>query len=189
MDISKKIKFFRKNRGLTQAELANLTGISLTSIKQYELGKVKPKYKQMEKIAQALMVSEIVFYDFNIETVGDVISILFALDDAIDIEFDGQKKDNESNEYVVGSVSLKFKDTHLKEFMAQWAEMKEHLKTVEDELSNIKESSIQEIVKKDMDEKYQKFKNLYNVNMYKDIIIKKGTKGIQIRTYNASKDE
>lgn len=127
MTIGEKIKTFRELKGFTQLQLSELSKIHVSTIRKYELGERNPKPDQLQKIANGLGISTYVFYDFNIETVGDVISILFALDDAIEIEFDGQKKDNGSNEYVVGSVSLKFKDTHLKEFMAKWAEMKDHL--------------------------------------------------------------
>ena len=184
MEISEKIKFFRNARGFTQLELSELTGISLTSIKQYELGKVKPKQPQMAKIAKALMLSETIFYDYCIETVGDVIALLFAIDDTIDIEFEGKQI---NNEFTPDTVSLKFKSKYLKDFMAKWATMKSHLKLMEDEISNIKSESVQSIVKTEIDNKYTEYKNLYNTNINNDIIIKKGTEGIKVRLYNTSK--
>lgn len=54
MNLSERIKSIRKERGLTQKELAEKTGLSIASIQGYEQGKYKPKIEQLEKLSVAL---------------------------------------------------------------------------------------------------------------------------------------
>ena len=61
--IGEKIKGIRKERGLTQKELAKQTGLSLDSIQGYEQGRYNPKLEAIAKIAGALGVDLKVFYD------------------------------------------------------------------------------------------------------------------------------
>ena len=43
MTIGKKIKYLREHRGMTQAELAEATGIHPVSIRKYETDKMTPQ--------------------------------------------------------------------------------------------------------------------------------------------------
>ena len=52
--IGKNIKRIRKEKGLTQKKLSELSNINEVQIRQYELGKVNPKIETIEKIAKAL---------------------------------------------------------------------------------------------------------------------------------------
>lgn len=52
--IGERIKLHRKERGITQKELARLTGLHEVTIRQYEAGKYIPKYEQLRKVAKAL---------------------------------------------------------------------------------------------------------------------------------------
>ena len=54
MTIGEKIKYCRKQIGITQDKLAELTGIHPVSIRKYETNKIQPQPPQLEKIA-ALM--------------------------------------------------------------------------------------------------------------------------------------
>lgn len=56
MDISEKIKKLRKDKGLSQKELAKKAGLSIASIQGYEQGKYKPKKEATQKLARALGV-------------------------------------------------------------------------------------------------------------------------------------
>lgn len=56
MTISEKLRFYRKEKYLTQKQLAELTGIATITIQQYELGKRTPKINLLQKIANALEV-------------------------------------------------------------------------------------------------------------------------------------
>lgn len=57
MGLSENIKKFRKNKNMTQKDLAKKAGLSVASIQGYEQGKYKPKAEQLKKIAKALEVS------------------------------------------------------------------------------------------------------------------------------------
>lgn len=54
MTTGEKIKFFRKEKGLSQKELAELSGVSEISIRKYEADSRKPKIETLLKIADVL---------------------------------------------------------------------------------------------------------------------------------------
>lgn len=56
MDIGDIIKKLRKEKGLTQKKLAELTGIAEITIRQYEAKKYVPKTQQLKKLCKALDV-------------------------------------------------------------------------------------------------------------------------------------
>ena len=77
MTIGEKIKYLRKQKGVTQTELAQLTGIHQVSIAKYEKDKMIPQPEQLEKIVEALNVSPMIFFDdssFKLETRGDLMA-------------------------------------------------------------------------------------------------------------------
>jgi len=62
--IGQKIKELRKKAGLSQQKLANLTGLTVTSIANLEQGIVKdPSIQTVIKIADALDISLDVFFN------------------------------------------------------------------------------------------------------------------------------
>lgn len=52
MDIGERIREIRKNKKMTQRELAALTGVAENTIRQYELHLRKPKVEQLKSIAR-----------------------------------------------------------------------------------------------------------------------------------------
>ena len=54
MTIGKQIKYYRKEAGLTQKELAERLDVSPNTIQQYELGKRQPRLEMINRIAGAL---------------------------------------------------------------------------------------------------------------------------------------
>ena len=81
LTIGDRIKYFRKRRGITQAQLAELTGIHPVSIRKYETNKMQPQSAQIERIAEALHVnrgaiSESQSEMTHLETVGDLMGLL-----------------------------------------------------------------------------------------------------------------
>ena len=54
--VGERIRKYRKLKGLTQKELAEVTGISMSSIEKYERGKINPSYGKVKTIALALDV-------------------------------------------------------------------------------------------------------------------------------------
>lgn len=57
MKFNERLKRFRKEKGLTQVQLAELTGITARQIQNYEGGKARPRLDAAEKLAKALNVS------------------------------------------------------------------------------------------------------------------------------------
>ncbi len=103
--MEKKIKTYRKMRGISQKMLGELAGgINEVTIRKYEAGDRNPKPEQLLKIANALGIN--IFMDFDIETVSDVLSLIFKMDEQLDVEFMGKK--NKKGEYAPDSISLKF---------------------------------------------------------------------------------
>ena len=57
MDVGKKIKYYRKQHGYTQRELAEKCGLAVGTIQQYELGKREPRMGILQKISVVLDVN------------------------------------------------------------------------------------------------------------------------------------
>ena len=66
MTIGERIKEIRKNRKMTQKQLAEAADVAVGTIQQYELGKRQPRLEQLSKIALALdsTVSDFVDGDY-----------------------------------------------------------------------------------------------------------------------------
>ena len=117
MNTGKKIKLIRTFRGLTQKELGEVCGIHEVAIRKYELGKNIPKPEQLRKIAEALNVNVNSLVEFNIEADGDVLPLLFAIDDVFEVSV----KD------VDGYPGIFFSNKSLIQFLKDWQAMKELL--------------------------------------------------------------
>lgn len=113
--VGKKIRAYRDFRGFSQKQLAELSGINVGTIRKYELGIRNPKPDQLERIATALGLNVSVFLDFNIETVGDVLSLLFAVDDSVNLSL----KPTENQEVI-----LTFDNPMMQDFFRKWCQFK-----------------------------------------------------------------
>lgn len=113
--VGKKIRAYREFRGYSQKQLAELSGINVGTIRKYELGIRNPKPDQLERIATALGLNVSVFLDFNIETVGDVLSLLFAIDDSVNLSL----KPREDQEVI-----LTFDNPMMQDFFRKWCQFK-----------------------------------------------------------------
>lgn len=90
--VGERIKELRKEKGLTQKQLGELSGLSTTQIGHYEQGFRKPKIDTMNKIARALGVSITALNTFDFEKISD--DNLKKMDDET-----LQKTINEFNQY------------------------------------------------------------------------------------------
>lgn len=86
------IRRIRKEKGLTQSQLAKKAGISEISVRKYESGKRKPKLETMEKIANAL--------DVPLDEILDHRSLLLQLMESLQISGDDENEilDDNTNE-------------------------------------------------------------------------------------------
>jgi transcriptional regulator with XRE-family HTH domain len=57
MEAGDKIYQYRRSKGLTQAELANLAGVSKAAISRYESGDREPRLKHLHAIAKAMGIN------------------------------------------------------------------------------------------------------------------------------------
>lgn len=147
MTIAEKIKKYRKISELTQQELADCCDINVATIKKYELGQRNPKPDQITKIAKGLGVNPLIFYDFDINTVGDVMSLLFLISDITHLELDVVENEDEE---AAPSVAIHFKDNFLNHALSEWADLirivnsMKHSKLLEDN-SEIQKSLHQKV--------------------------------------------
>ena len=130
MSIGKKIKFFRKRRGMTQRELGTEVGFPPASadvrIAQYESGNRSPKRYVLNVIADVLGVSPLALSVPEIEDDIVLLHTLFALEDryGLKLSFDG------TTMYARLIISAK-RDTPLYPKLYFWQVMKRRLATGE----------------------------------------------------------
>ena len=81
---------------MTQEQLAQEADISFSTLRKYEANERNPKYEQLSKIAAALEISVNIFMDFDIESVSDLLSILFKMESQADLEITTTKESDPS---------------------------------------------------------------------------------------------
>ena len=73
MLFGEKLRTARMQKGLTQDDLAKLTGVSITTIGNYERGKGYPKQREVyTKLAEALDISVSALYNVHYAGAGEV---------------------------------------------------------------------------------------------------------------------
>ena len=174
--VGKKIRAYREFRGYSQIQLAELSGINVGTIRKYELGIRNPKPDQLEKIATALGLNVSVFLDFNIETVGDVLSILFAIDDSVNLSLSETSDQN---------IAMTFDNPTMQDFFKKWCQFK-----------NVYEKEKAEILAIEDEDKRQEEMGKLNATQEEwklramgttigcHTIVKKGTEGNTIKAYS-----
>lgn len=106
MTIGERIKASRTSAGLTQAQLAQKSGLAVGTIHQYESNKRQPRVEQLKKIANALSVPVDVLVDnehYKLHLLGleaiaglrDDISI-FSIPESENVEEEIKKRDRET---------------------------------------------------------------------------------------------
>jgi len=118
MDISMKLKNIRKGKNMSQEELAELSGIHVSTVKKYECGIRNPKPAQLKKIAQALDVSIHEFLFNEITTTNDIIAILIKLSQQTDLRITADQDDLGS--IIPSSIQLSFKDLEINEVLSNY---------------------------------------------------------------------
>lgn len=98
--IGDKIKYFRRKRMMTQAELAKISDIHPVSIRKYETNKMQPQPAQIERLALALQVSvgalNGAYMDIvNLNTKGDLMGLLITWHKAGILRIEGTRSDGD----------------------------------------------------------------------------------------------
>jgi transcriptional regulator with XRE-family HTH domain len=174
--VGKKIRAFREFRGYSQIQLAELSGINVGTIRKYELGIRNPKPDQLEKIATALGLNVSVFLDFNIETVGDVLSILFAIDDSVNLSLSETSDQN---------IAMTFDNPTMQDFFKKWCQFKNVYEKEKDEILAIEDEDKrqEELDKLNATQEEWKLRAM-GTTIGCHTVIKKGTEKHLIKSYD-----
>ena len=143
----------------------------------HEYGIRNPKPDQLLKIANALGISINIFMDFDIETVSDVLSLLFKLDDQIDMKFEADK-DDEGN-FKPATVKLSFKNNLINKKLCTYMkalEIRENMINAKDEYSEEEYADSLQHINENIEEIKQ---HLLDDNM----VVKKGTYRLTVKNY------
>ena len=120
MTIGEKIKYFRSRIGITQAKLAELSGIHPVSIRKYETNKMVPQAAQIDRLAEALGVSSFALAGFEnnirLETVGDFMGLMIMLIKTKIVSISGEREESgminaDTAEFVINPFITNFFDS------------------------------------------------------------------------------
>ena len=137
------------------------------TIRKYELGIRNPKQDQLEKIATALGLNVSVFLDFNIETVGDVLSLLFLIDDSVNLSL------SETNDQ---KVTLTFDNPMMQDFFRKWCQFKNVYEKEKNEILSIEEETKRQKELEQLDATQKEWKlRAMGTTVGCHVIIRKGT--------------
>lgn len=150
MSTGENIRKIRKQKGLTQKKLAELTGLNEVTIRSYELGKFNPKLESMKKIADALgvTVGDLDDYSTMLQDKEDALNLQQRLNEFLAkiLESDipeENKKDNvkkinellESIKNLASTIDIAIlKDKEMSQALKELSEAKQELMSTEQEL-------------------------------------------------------
>ena len=142
MTIGEKIKYCRKQIGITQDKLAELTGIHPVSVRKYETNKMQPQPPQLEKIAAALGVSYNALNGsdtagLRLETVGDLMGVLMVLCTSGILRITGERGEDKLLKDETVSIQFNHILSSYLEF-GYFSRGKEHTLALQDALLNIR---------------------------------------------------
>ena len=120
--IAEKIKYYRNIKKMSQDELAEASGINVSTIKKYECSIRNPKPDQLQKIASALGISVNAFISNDIESVNDILFLLMKLERQANLCINGNK--DEKGKFDANSITLTFSDDHINSLLAEYLELK-----------------------------------------------------------------
>ena len=140
------------------------------TIRKYELGIRNPKPQQLEKIADALGLNISLFLDFNIETVGDVLSLLFSIDNAVDLSVSSIVSNEENNQ----TTNFTFKNKTLQNMIEKWCEFKSNYEKEKKKILSLEDKELQkqELAKLELSQEEWKLRSITinsNISVKKEI--------------------
>lgn len=178
MTIGEKIKTFRNIRGISQNTLGKLAGIDGTTIRKYELGSRNPKPDQLLKISNALGISINVFTDFDIETASDVLTLLFKMDENVDMDINGDK--DEDGNLIPETIQIRFKHPAINDRLAKFAKAK---KLQENLLASKDAFPSEEVFQQEVSQMNETCEQIKQHLVDTNIVVKKGVSGIAVKVF------
>ncbi len=178
MTVGEKIRAYRTLRGISQKTLGELADINEVTIRKYEAGDRNPKPDQLLKIANSLGISINLFMDFDIETVSDVLSLIFKMDEQLDIDFTGDK--NEKGEIDPNTIGIRFKNSHICKQLSKYAYAKLLTKNT---INNRDSFNTHEEYDSELGEMRNMIEEMKQRLVNDCIVVKKGTEGIVVQNY------
>lgn len=167
---------FRNIRGISQEILGQLADINSATIKKYEYEIRNPKPEQLLKIANALGISINVFMDFDIETVSDVLSLMFQMDEQLDLKWEA-KKDSEGN-YKPSTLKLSFDNNTINSRLCKYLAARDLLDKVLFDADSYSSEDEHETTIKEIMNDLEEIKNHLLDN---NLVVKEGTSGITVK--------
>lgn len=141
MNTGEKIKYFRLARNMTQEQLAQEAEISFSTLRKYEANERNPKYEQLLKIASALEISVNIFIDFDIQTISDLFSILFKMENQADLKINTmQELDVVSSE---DALFLHFQNNNINQVLKTYYSSAKSIKNINPQHQNTALAEIQ----------------------------------------------
>ena len=185
MTVGEKIRTYRTMRGISQKMLGELAGgINEVTIRKYEAGDRNPKPDQLLKIANALGISINIFMDFDIETVSDVLSLVFKMDESVDMDFIGDKDKN--GEYDPKTISIRFNNYTINKKLATWAKAKDLVQKVINTKDEFDSMEQYELKVAEMQKNAATIKRSLTDD---NLVVKKGTEGRVYQIYNKPRSQ
>lgn len=141
MNTGEKIKYFRLARNMTQEQLAQEAEISFSTLRKYEANERNPKYEQLLKIASALEISVNIFMNFDIQTISDLFSILFKMENQADLKINTmQELDAASSE---DALLLHFQNNYINQVLKTYYSSAKSIKNIDPQHQNTALAEIQ----------------------------------------------
>lgn len=110
-----RIRTIRVEKGMSQAELGNLVGLTADRIQKYENGARKPKKDLLKNIAAALGVSTLALVDPNTTSRIGAMYALFELENRFNMKIEKTPEDKPPGM----SLTVDFRDS-MYEYMKEW---------------------------------------------------------------------
>lgn len=109
MSVGENIKIIRKEKGLTQKQLADKLGTTQQNLAQYENNKRKPKLETLQKIADALC-TPLETLDENFRNIGNLLESVKLKNSLENIEKEYRDKDIEGIQEIQDILRMTIQD-------------------------------------------------------------------------------
>ena len=115
---------------------------------------------------------------FDIETVSDVLSLLFKLDEQVDMRFEAEKDEN--GEFIPSTIKLSFQNAAINQKLCTYLKAKQ----IKENLENSKEKlSAKDDYTEAISEIEQNIEDIKNHLVDDNMVVKKGTDGITVKLF------